>query len=90
MTADIPDLIKQLQSCEGPDWRLDDLVNNTTGHIRRVGRLGLNGGTPGQMRYFGPRSDPWGPGSPPPKPTKTPETRAKAIRALERLHNNER
>lgn len=83
----IAELIERLEACDGPDWRLDDLVNNTTGQTRVVGGLGLSGRTRGSTRYFGPKSDPFGNGSPVPKPTKTPASREKAIRALKKLQN---
>lgn len=81
--ADIHELISKLRSCKNQDWRLDDLVNNTIGQVRKVTTLGLNGR--GSMeRYFGPKANLSGLGSSVPSPTKTPESRSRAIKALEK------
>lgn len=80
---DIHELISRLRSCENQDWRLDDLVNNTIGHVRSVTTLGLNG-RGSMVRYFGPKANPHGRGSAVPSPTKTPESRRRAIKALEK------
>lgn len=87
--ASIDDLIRRLRECSEPDWRLDDEVNNTTGQVRRVGRLTLGGRSSGSDRYFGPKADPNGLGVHPPKPTKDAASRAKAIRALTKLRDQE-
>lgn len=83
MTA-IANIIAQLESCQSKDWRLDDLVNSTLGQVRRVSHLNL-GGMGRRTRYFGPNADPNGRGSPVPSPTRTAETRRKAIEALRKL-----
>lgn len=82
-TVSIPEIIAQLEACTAKDWRLDDLVNNITGQIRAVSVIGLNGrGT--RRRYFGPKSHPKK-GSAVPSPTKSPESRQRAAKALRRL-----
>ena len=82
-------LAERVEAAERPDWRLDDEVNDVTGQVRVVGHLGLNGRSAGRRRYFGPKSNPFGNGSPVPKPTKTPESRAKAAARLRALAEEE-
>lgn len=82
--TEIPEIIAKLEACKSKDWHLDEVVNNTIGKVRAVGVIGLRGRGK-QMRYFGPKSDPLGRGSSVPSPTKTPESRSKAIIALRRL-----
>lgn len=82
--ASIAALIERLRACtKQNDW-LDHDINNTLGIVRQVSTIGLNG-RGSRTRYFGPKSDPFGRGAAVPKPTKTPESRAKAIEALARL-----
>jgi hypothetical protein len=79
----IGEIIAKLEDCQAKDWRLDELVNNTLGTVRAISCLGLRGAGK-RTRYFGPSSDPHGRGSAVPSPTKSAESRAKAINALRR------
>jgi len=80
-TPSIAEIIVQLEACKAKDWRLDDLVNNTLGQVRAVTCIGLNGAGR-RTRYFGPKADHKGRGSSVPSPTKSPESRQRAIKAL--------
>jgi hypothetical protein len=82
--ADIAALIERLRACTKPNTWLDHDINNTFGIVKQVSTIGLNG-RGSRTRYFGPKSDPFGRGAAVPKPTKTQESRAKAIEALTRL-----
>ncbi len=84
--AEIAEIIAKLEACQSKDWRLDELVNNTLGQVRRVSKLGLRG-MGRETRYFGPKANPHGTGSPVPSPTKSPESRQRAIAALRRLQS---
>lgn len=85
----IPELIRQLEACQAKDWRLDELVNNTLGQVRRVSHLGLNG-SGRRTRYFGHSADPNGRGSSVPSPSRSSESRRRAITALKRIEKAER
>lgn len=82
--ASIAALIERLRACTKQNGWLDHDINNTLGIVRQVSTIGLSG-RGARTRYFGPKSDPFGRGAAVPKPTKTPESRAKAIEALARL-----
>lgn len=79
------DLLARLTACERHDWQLDLDVLNEVGQVRKIGRLGLNGRTPGGDRYFGPRANPHGNGSPLPRVTKDAASRHRWIKILEAL-----
>lgn len=83
-TPGISEIIAQLEACKTKDWRLDELVNNTLGQARAITCIGLNGAGK-RYRYFGPNSKPNGRGSSVPSPTKSQESRLRAIAALQRV-----
>ncbi|KNY11868.1 hypothetical protein AKG11_32735 [Shinella sp. SUS2] len=55
----IESVLARLEKGSGPDRDLDwDIAEALGASIRRVGRLGLNGRSPGSWRAFFPKSDP--------------------------------
>ncbi len=92
MSSPSPDeiraVIARLSACRMKDWRLDEIVNNITGQVRKITCIGLNGAGK-RTRYYGPNADPHGRGSPVPSPTLSAENRARAIKALRKIMEND-